>query len=374
MEILLVVVVILLQHFRSQASYVPRVKELVRNETEPVRVLGALPLGPTARHQHATIVVLQSATGLGGQVQEPIFFVWSLFPKRLLCLNNLGNIFCCRACIPKGFAAQGGQMMFRTTHLKRLDINCTHQNRAIDQLVEISRPPCPRITNITCRQTGCHLGPIRQRVNANNVRMMEHVRAGQESCSTRQERKVPLDPIGPNTHLVAIQRITNRYFLCSDAFNRPMVFVFLLEVEGDVGFAVHGSDVFDLPRILANEIAAWRPDRHHEFNFRFSIGGDRDLNFDPMRLRLSKRQSILHGRKFVFNGFCHSHKRSTREFHSNDPKHNSKTNCNSRKHCTAIQIHSRARVRFREKTSYRVLTHSNPRIAPRHLSPGLLWT
>ena len=92
---------------------------------------------------------------------------------------------------------------------------------------------------------------------------MEHVRAGQESCSTRQEGKVPLDPIGPNTHLVAIQCVTNRNFLCSRAFNRPMVLVFLLEVEGDVGFAVHGSDVFDLPRILANEIAAWRPDRHH---------------------------------------------------------------------------------------------------------------
>ncbi len=100
-------------------------KELMRNQAKPVRVLGALSLGPTPCHKHAAIVVLQPATRLRRQVKEPIFLVWSIFPKRLLRLNNLRDIFCRCRCIPKWFASQRSQMMFRATHLKGLNIYYT---------------------------------------------------------------------------------------------------------------------------------------------------------------------------------------------------------------------------------------------------------
>ena len=65
MKVLLVAIVVLLKFSRAQPSYVPCMKELMGDQPEPFRVLGALSLRPAAGHQDATVIMLEPSACLG---------------------------------------------------------------------------------------------------------------------------------------------------------------------------------------------------------------------------------------------------------------------------------------------------------------------
>ena len=157
--------------------------------------------------------------------------------------------------------------MLRPANVKGLDIDGSEQDWTVYQFIITEGSTYPWFTDVYCRKTGCNFWPVRQGIDTDNVRMIEHVGTRQKGCSTGQEGKVTFDPIGSNTHFMAIEGVMHCDFLGSCAIDQPMVFVLLLDSEGGVGFSVHCYQLLDLSSVFPNEITTWRPNRHHEFNF-----------------------------------------------------------------------------------------------------------
>ena len=274
-------------------------KKLVANQIQPLQVVLTRTCRPAVGHHQRRVRVLQSAARFRNRIQETVVFVRRYAPKLDLRTRDRLHIRRRLRPVPHAALAQIHQAMRHAVDVEIVLRQVARQDRRIQQLVEI----LGHIRVVHHRQRRVRRRPILRQFQPHLMLRIDQPAARLRSRHKRRRAhengEIRLHPIRPHRHLAAVQPIRELHLRGAARFDRPAILLALAHRQrravGRLGtFRLH------FPRVIPHQVRAGRPHRHHQFNYRLTVGLHGRLYLGVVRLRVGKTYRMA-------NRFCSIH-------------------------------------------------------------------
>ena len=261
---------------------------------QPAQVPAAVAGGPAARHQQGRVPVLEPAARLDQHVQEEVPLVGEEAPGPVLLAHDALDVGGRRGTVPDPAFADVDESMGSALHRERVRRRVAGEDRRIDQRVEVRRAIAVRPAVRRRGEGGHALAPARRQLDADVVGARRGVGRGQERRSAVEHREVRLDPVRADAHLPAVDPVGHRDPVGAAGLDAPAVLARLGDCEG-LSRRRGGAHRLDVPGILADQIGAGCPRRHHQLDIRPSVRRHRRFHLGVVGGRCGEADCVRDG-------------------------------------------------------------------------------